>query len=662
MMAGTAPASSAAADVPLDWEDADDFAPIDPHADGGERERDHVGAPDDARKSEDATGGVDRAAVDVGESKAADADVFLGTLSYASDSCNTVSARDHLARLQNVAHVKVGPGSLAGDAVKVARPNIGGVVPMRAATATPAAQAAPVKGAEVRASVPPSSGLSLGSASIVRGVAGTQSNVGIVATRPKAKLVQWTGAPAASAAKVAAPHDDRDNDVDGWGLDDAEGTAASGFALASRGGASGSQGAASGSSSSAADAARSIFENMRLGEDGEAVPAANDPSTASASAAANPTLSGASSAVAADVPLLVVNWTRLSGGELQKLSPSASGTEMGTAAGEAETTVDGVDGDKRERTEPEDASKRGDEGTPVRVGDDESVAAAARVEDEPASEAEGDEENDDSLREDGNDGNDGDDEGEEDEGHAEHNGDKPKSKGGVALSSRDQLQQDLIEDTLSNFEAASNELFEQGIFAHTTERTWLDDIATCEAREPDDYFGVVGYPKFVGSVNVEAAWDIVTRNTQWSSVNALKGFVAQCNRGVVWKMFMAMEVENLALQMQILGPGAHQTEQAARSREAALQAILNGGDSAGGEDAGDDGSARGPGGGEEGDGAAQHMNVLDQIVAMAFQRMPVAPGASDGEHYETLAKKHLIVKQLWVREFGALPSDALWKQ
>ncbi len=52
---------------------------------------------------------------------------------------------------------------------------------------------------------------------------------------------------------------------------------------------------------------------------------------------------------------------------------------------------------------------------------------------------------------------------------------------------------------------------------------------------------------------------------------------------------------------------------------------------------------------------ANKLNILDKIIAMIFQRMPILD--DEETHYQTLAKKHAILKQLWMNEFGELPNE-----
>ena len=58
---------------------------------------------------------------------------------------------------------------------------------------------------------------------------------------------------------------------------------------------------------------------------------------------------------------------------------------------------------------------------------------------------------------------------------------------------------------------------------------------------------------------------------------------------------------------------------------------------------------------------ANSMNIVDQIVAMALERMPCIGGIRAGEHYDILAQRHMQIRRQWILDFGELPPDALWK-
>ena len=54
--------------------------------------------------------------------------------------------------------------------------------------------------------------------------------------------------------------------------------------------------------------------------------------------------------------------------------------------------------------------------------------------------------------------------------------------------------------------------------------------------------------------------------------------------------------------------------------------------------------------------SALRLNVLDRIIAMVFSRLPMLDEGGEEKHYRRLATMHKIIKDLWVREFGALPT------
>jgi len=50
------------------------------------------------------------------------------------------------------------------------------------------------------------------------------------------------------------------------------------------------------------------------------------------------------------------------------------------------------------------------------------------------------------------------------------------------------------------------------------------------------------------------------------------------------------------------------------------------------------------------------INILDKVIAMIFDRLPsVTPIESSQERFQNLARRHWIIKNLWLNEFGKLP-------
>ena len=129
-----------------------------------------------------------------------------------------------------------------------------------------------------------------------------------------------------------------------------------------------------------------------------------------------------------------------------------------------------------------------------------------------------------------------------------------------------------------------------------------------------------------------------------SLVNAVKKSIIDASRGLVWKVMISMEVENLAIkQMLTKTAGSLATK--------------------GGLDIWEDEEADGAGEADDAEEGfqAEDLNVLDQILAMVFDRTLRQGDHSEEKHFQTMARKHLILKQLWIQDFGELPPDSLWR-
>eukprot|EP01112_Ceratiomyxa_fruticulosa_P010641 TRINITY_DN2823_c0_g1_i1.p1 TRINITY_DN2823_c0_g1~~TRINITY_DN2823_c0_g1_i1.p1 ORF type:complete len:328 (+),score=75.84 TRINITY_DN2823_c0_g1_i1:204-1187(+) len=181
-----------------------------------------------------------------------------------------------------------------------------------------------------------------------------------------------------------------------------------------------------------------------------------------------------------------------------------------------------------------------------------------------------------------------------------------------------------------DFENKCESFFSLGLAWHSDSSTWMKDIAKIEKEYPNDYISPMGYPFLVNGVQAENMWREILAPTKWKSVNILKCvYLPRANRGLVYKRDMALALQNLALEQEILGVTALKM----RAQEDSLSE-------------------------ENGE---KLMNVLDQIVAMIFGRISRF-GKAPQEHFTHLAKMHELIRSGWIDEFGCLPPQQIWRQ
>jgi hypothetical protein len=97
-----------------------------------------------------------------------------------------------------------------------------------------------------------------------------------------------------------------------------------------------------------------------------------------------------------------------------------------------------------------------------------------------------------------------------------------------------------------------------------------------------------------------------------------------------------MEIENLAIQQQFADPSS------------AMTMLL--GNALGKHDAAEAAAAALP-------ATAAEMNVIDRIIAMASERMPMLGATSVEEHFRGLVGTHIRIRKEWARQFGAFPAN-----
>jgi len=194
----------------------------------------------------------------------------------------------------------------------------------------------------------------------------------------------------------------------------------------------------------------------------------------------------------------------------------------------------------------------------------------------------------------------------------------------------------VIRDILQDFETKCEQLFSQGLAYHSDTSTWDRDLEKLENRYPEFCWGPLGYPQKTGNVVVKDAWNSMFQASKWSSVTALKKSICGCSRGLVWKMILIEEIERLARTKE--EENLQQGNNRAKGKKKKLTPE------------------------EESqiiekihpkDFSPEKLNILDKIIAMVFERVPVLD--DDETHFQTLAKKHYILKRLWYVVFGSLP-------
>jgi len=134
---------------------------------------------------------------------------------------------------------------------------------------------------------------------------------------------------------------------------------------------------------------------------------------------------------------------------------------------------------------------------------------------------------------------------------------------------------DRLLDKLDNdetvFTEMTDDLLERELAFHSTTTQWKSDIKLLENKYKGDFFSSVSYPTFLGGFLVESIWSKVKEKTKWSSVNILKClYLAKTNRSLLYKHSMALALEFMAMEQDLLGPTAKKLKQEEELEEQAI--------------------------------------------------------------------------------------------
>lgn len=158
------------------------------------------------------------------------------------------------------------------------------------------------------------------------------------------------------------------------------------------------------------------------------------------------------------------------------------------------------------------------------------------------------------------------------------------------------------------------------------------------ALYPNDRFGVLAYPtQLAASETTESAWSVVIRRTMWLCVDELKECVRDCNRPLMWKMLMCLEIENLAIQQKLSASSKSLAQRHRRVVGSGAADISKAGANLKMEQV-----------------VLDKMSTVDRIISMIFARMPRFD-VPEIRHFEALSQQHLQIRQSWIDEFGELP-------
>eukprot|EP00039_Didymoeca_costata_P024741 m.11296 g.11296 ORF g.11296 m.11296 type:complete len:420 (+) comp4417_c0_seq1:329-1588(+) len=184
-----------------------------------------------------------------------------------------------------------------------------------------------------------------------------------------------------------------------------------------------------------------------------------------------------------------------------------------------------------------------------------------------------------------------------------------------------------------DFENEIEKLFGTMHAFHSTDFEVAQDIEHVGRGYPGEMFTKIEYPRNISAAEkTEEAWSIITRSSFWKCVNLLKQHISKCSRSLTWKMLMSMEIENIAIQQQLMDPSV---------------SIFS-----------------------PGDGKDQHLlmqaaqlpttpeelTVIDKIVAMASERMFMR--TSDQEHMMQLVRTHVNIRNAWLHQFKQFPDPS----
>eukprot|EP00743_Colponemidia_sp_Colp-15_P008742 GILK01009527.1.p1 GENE.GILK01009527.1~~GILK01009527.1.p1 ORF type:complete len:318 (-),score=57.26 GILK01009527.1:112-1035(-) len=184
-----------------------------------------------------------------------------------------------------------------------------------------------------------------------------------------------------------------------------------------------------------------------------------------------------------------------------------------------------------------------------------------------------------------------------------------------------------IDDLENDILAESEELFKTGMCFHTTEDRCGRDLAMLQSDDPDSVFEVALYPSVINDIDIETIWEVISRPSEFQSLTVLKSFLEETGRDIFWKYEMCLELERLAAKEQ----------NKKRRRDVRKEA-----ESSSSERATIDPRTKG-------------LSVLDSVISMIFSRYPKYKRINEKDHFQNLAEKHVLIKKLWLREFGRLP-------
>lgn len=223
---------------------------------------------------------------------------------------------------------------------------------------------------------------------------------------------------------------------------------------------------------------------------------------------------------------------------------------------------------------------------------------------------------------------------------------------------QDRIEKIVTDAIYAEFTIMSEKLFAKDAAFHSTERRWQDELRQMKRQSPSEVFICLPYPEELDGVPTRELWETVLgpdsargllnrsgQRSSWESVGALRHYLAECRRDLLWKSQLATEIERLALH-SLTGRAEPQPPESA-----AVPADSNGCTTEHGLEA-----ARA--GDEDAVGASPmepQLSLIDRIIAMLLDRSVLPPDSDEAEFYESLAEQHARLRQLWVRDFGFLP-------
>jgi len=202
----------------------------------------------------------------------------------------------------------------------------------------------------------------------------------------------------------------------------------------------------------------------------------------------------------------------------------------------------------------------------------------------------------------------------------------------------DDVQHAVIDAIWADFDNETDFLFANEECFHTTTSALRGTLLAAQQRYPGDSFGILKYQRNISDVETcESAWETVGRKSYWNCVAELKTHIGSCGRPLLWKMLMAMEVENLAIKQQFADPTGSMIPRmekwsAEEKEEIELYATVL-------------------------PRTAEELSVLDKIVAMVSERIPHLGIKTETQHYEALVATHVKLRKLWLEQFGDFPED-----